>query len=401
MVTAVGAGTGTITASSESKTGSILITVLPVGVASVSVSPSAISLTVGASSNLSVTVRDAAQNVLPSAVMWVSSDNTVASVDASGRVTGIKQGNVTIVATSQSNTAISGASVVTVLAGISGINSFTVAPTMVSLGVGQSTTVIANISRDAGVAAPTVNWSSQTPAVATVDQDGTITGVAAGTAVITAAIRGDGITQTQAVAVIVSSVQVAAVSMNVTSLAINAGDARVLIATIKDGAGNVLTDRLVTWTSTNLTVVDGSVFGDTAVVTGLTAGTAILTATIDGHSASTSIVVSAPQASVCSTIAGASIYGSDNQFLGTFSNQYATNSVQNIYGMYGSQYSVTSTNDTYGQYGSPYSALSARNPYAAQPPVIVKNGQTIGYYTANQFKTPGVSPAYAMTCSFP
>lgn len=40
---------------------------------------------------------------------------------------------------------------------------------------------------------------------------------------------------------------------------------------------------------------------------------------------------------------------------------------------------------------------------AKQPKISerVANGVGIFYYTTNQFKTPGVSPAYALTCSFP
>ena len=67
----------------------------------------------------------------------------------------------------------------------------------------------------------------------------------------------------------------------------------------------------------------------------------------------------------------------------------------------GDQFRSTSTNNSYGTYGSPYSSLSARNPYASRPPRIIKNGTFLGYYTTNSTKTPGVSPAYALTCSFP
>ena len=80
---------------------------------------------------------------------------------------------------------------------------------------------------------------------------------------------------------------------------------------------------------------------------------------------------------------------------------YDSQSALNPYGMYGSPYQTNSTNNTYGTYGSPYSYQSARNPYASSPPRIIRNGVFIAFYTVNEFKTPAVAPAYALTCTFP
>jgi hypothetical protein len=105
LVTAVAAGTATITAASEGQTSSAAITVnapAPVPVASVTVSPPTSSLQVGATVQLSATMRDASGNILNGrAVVWSSSDSALASVSGNGLVTTLNAGNAQITATSE------------------------------------------------------------------------------------------------------------------------------------------------------------------------------------------------------------------------------------------------------------------------------------------------------------
>lgn len=63
----------------------------------------------------------------------------------------------------------------------------------------------------------------------------------------------------------------------------------------------------------------------------------------------------------------------------------------NDYGTYGSEYSSKSVRNEYGSYGSKYSTYSANNEYTSIPPIIYKNGFSIGYLTTNKFKAGGVS----------
>jgi hypothetical protein len=147
--------------------------------------------------------------------------------------------------------------------------------------------------------------------------------------------------------------------------------------------------------------VNGFVYGDTAVITGLQAGTATISAVAEGRQSSVTITVVPATTNICATIAGASIFSSDNRYLGRFTNRFDSESVLNEFGSYGSPYATNSTNNTYGIYGSPYSSQSARNPYASNPPGIYRNGTFLGYYTANEYKTPSVAPAFAMSCNFP
>src|SRR5205814_8261687 len=73
----------------------------PAPVASVTVSPAAPSVSVGATVQLTATLKDASGNVLTGrSVTWVSSTLGMATVSTGGFVTGVAAGPVTITATS-------------------------------------------------------------------------------------------------------------------------------------------------------------------------------------------------------------------------------------------------------------------------------------------------------------
>lgn len=394
MITGVSAGTTTITATSEGKSGSAVLTVIQAPVATVSVTSPQTLLTVGSSTQAAATLRAGDGMILTGrTVSWSTSNTGVATV-ANGLVTAVAPGTATITATSE---------------GRSGSLSFTVqAPTPASVVVNPGTvgvTVRRTVAltatvRDASgntMASAPVSWVSSNSTVASVSTAGVVTGLSAGTATITAV--SSGVVGTAFVTV--QDVAAASITLDVSAVTITVGDVRLIRATVRDALQNVLRGRDVAWTTSNSAVVDGQALGDSAIVTGLAPGSAVVTATVEGRSASAVVTVLSSGQSVCSAIAGASVFGDDGQYLGRFTNRFDSQSVLNEYGTYGSRYSSTSTNNEYGTYGSPYSSLSARNPYASRPPLIVKNGQVLAYYSVNSIKTPRVSPALAMSCDFP
>jgi uncharacterized protein YjdB len=112
LVTGVDAGSVTITATSEGKTGTATITVMLAPVATVTVSPASFSVARNSAKTLTATLRDAAGNVLTGrSIVWVSSDTTIATVDQSGVVRGVKEGSATITATSEGKSGSSSATV--------------------------------------------------------------------------------------------------------------------------------------------------------------------------------------------------------------------------------------------------------------------------------------------------
>ena len=99
LVTGIAEGTATITASAGSAQGTAQITVVTAPVVSVEVSPSAETIAVGATLQLTAEAFDAnGQAVAGAEFSWESSDASVATVDATGLVTGIAEGTATITA---------------------------------------------------------------------------------------------------------------------------------------------------------------------------------------------------------------------------------------------------------------------------------------------------------------
>src|SRR6266851_2879166 len=289
LVTGVAAGSVTITATSEGINGTSAITVANVPVASVTVSPAPATLLVGATLQLSAVTKDAAGNTLSSRVVtWSSSAPAVATVSASGLVTGVAAGSVTITATSEG---INGTSAITV--SNVPVASVTVSPAPAGLLVG-ATLQLSAVTKDAAgatLSGRVVTWSSSAPAVATVSASGLVTGVAAGSATITATSEGKSGTAT----VTVTNVPVASVTVSPAIASVLVGATLQLTATPKDTAGGPLSGRVVTWASSvpALATVDGN-----GLVTPIAVGAVTITATSEGKSGTATITVTAPLSGV-------------------------------------------------------------------------------------------------------
>lgn len=90
------AGQVTITATSDGTRQSATITVQAEPVAAVAVTPSAITLAPGGTAQVTARVTGSSGRVLERPVAWTSSDPSVATVDASGRVQAVAPGSATI-----------------------------------------------------------------------------------------------------------------------------------------------------------------------------------------------------------------------------------------------------------------------------------------------------------------
>src|SRR5437870_343014 len=91
-----------VTAAANGITGTAILAVSDLSVASVAVIPAAATISVGSAQQLSAAVKDANGNVLTGrTVTWTTSSTTIATVSASGLVTGVAVGSATITATSE------------------------------------------------------------------------------------------------------------------------------------------------------------------------------------------------------------------------------------------------------------------------------------------------------------
>jgi uncharacterized protein YjdB len=192
VVTGVAAGSVIITATCAGKSGTSAITVTAVApvVTTVTVSPPSATIAAGATAALSATVKDAQGNVMTGqTVTWTSSNTAAATVNASGVVTGVAAGSATITATCAGKT---GTSVITVTAVAPVVTTVTVSPPSATIAAGGTVALSATVKDAQGnvMTGQTITWTTSNSASATVNLSGGVTGVAGGSATITATCSG-------------------------------------------------------------------------------------------------------------------------------------------------------------------------------------------------------------------
>ncbi len=164
-------------------------------------------------------------------------------------------------------------------------HSVSVSPATLTLEVGQGGNLSATVrdADDATISA-TVTWSSSAPAIATVSSSGRVTGVAQGSATITAIAGTVGATAS----VTVNPVPVASVAIAATPPELEIGNPIMLVATPRSATGATLTGRTVTWSTSNPAF---ATVGADGTATGTGAGTVTITAMSEGQSASVTFEV--------------------------------------------------------------------------------------------------------------
>jgi uncharacterized protein YjdB len=243
---------------------------------SVTVVPVSVTASVGQAVTFVASVN--ADSGLTSAVSWVSTNPAVATVTSAGVVTALTPGQTTIVATSSADPTKTGAGSLTVVALPPGITSFTVTPTNATLGLGFTVQVTWQISPAS--ASPTVTWASNNTAVATVSSTGLISGVSAGSAVITATatVGGTSVPATVGVTVVATSPPgVVSFAVTPSSMSLAPGQSSQASATAQMLPG--FTAPTVTWTSLAPAIATVS---STGLITGVAQGSAVVTASITG-----------------------------------------------------------------------------------------------------------------------
>jgi uncharacterized protein YjdB len=306
-VTSVDTGTVQIAASSNGVSGLSNITVLPKPVASVHVTPQAQSIKVGQKFEFQAQPLDAGGNALTGRVVtWASSDPTIATVDDTGLVTGVAVGPTTITATSEG---VSGSAALSV--GAQTAASITVAPPSVGITVGQTSQLTPTVKDATGavIAGAPVTWSVDNPGTATVSSTGLVTGIAAGSATVTATSGAAHI----GVAVTVSPVPANAVVVSPGSATLVVAQQLQLSAIVTDADGNPLGGRTVTWTSSNPAAATVSGTGN---VTAVAPGTTTITGTSGtAHGTATITVKLVPVATVDVDPAAAALFTGETQQL--------------------------------------------------------------------------------------
>ena len=270
-VTAVAVGKATITAKTNDggKTATCEVSVIK-PVESVTISDAETMVPVEGEVSLTVTVTP--EDATIKDIEWSSSDESIAKVDATGKVTGVAEGTATITAKTVEGgkTATCKVTVGPKEVPVEGVE---FAEAEVSVIEGESAIVSVNFT-PAGATNKNVTYESSDEEVATVDAEGNVTGVKPGQATITVTTEDGGKTAECVVTVEKAPVKVTGVELNYKERTINIGNAGTLIATVlpKDA-----TNKNVTWTVSDesvLKVQDG-------VVTPKKEGTATVTVTTE------------------------------------------------------------------------------------------------------------------------
>ena len=267
VITGVAAGTCTITASvaatstynAKSVTCSVTVNR---ATQTVSFTNSSASTTVGH------TVTNTASTTGNGSITYSSSNTSVATVSSTGVVTGVAAGTATITATAAQTTTYSQATATyTVTVTPKTLLTATVSfsnPTT-SVYVGNNVTNVATTTSDGSI-----TYSSSNESVATVDATGVVTGVGAGTAVITASVPAtENYNSASATYTITVNRQSQTVSFAQSALTLEEGETGSNVATTTG-------DGSITYQSGNTSVATVDANG---TVTAVAAGTAIVTAT--------------------------------------------------------------------------------------------------------------------------
>lgn len=273
QIFALGAGSAVITATAGEKSAScIVFVVIPVE----SVTLDNLSLTLEEEQVAQLTATISPADATDQHINWTSSDPEVATVDANGKVKALKVGTSTVTAQAGEKEA---ACSVTVVKKVIPVTSITLNKTSLGLSRGQSETLVATVSPD-NATDKTVTWSSSDTALATVNQQGTVTAINGGVVVITA--KSGEISASCAVTI---TVPVENIALDKTNVTLEIGKSTTLTAIISP---NDATDKSVSWSSSESTVASVDANG---VVTAKAEGSAVITAKNGNKSASCSVTV--------------------------------------------------------------------------------------------------------------
>lgn len=277
LVTAVRAGAATITAASRdggaSATCEVTITARTIDVTSVSLSQTSAELTRGQTLTLTAIVKP--DDATDKTVTWTTNNAAVATVK-DGVVTAVGLGAASITATAGGKNA---SCTVSVKEAYIAVESVTLNQTSLALNEGDSYTLTATV-RPSDATEKTVDWSSSDEKVVTV-YGGTVKAVGGGEATVTATAGGKSATCKIQVK---ARVEVEEVILDSYELTVPVGGSTTLTATVYP---NDATDKTVKWSSSDTDVAKVQ----NGVVSGISAGTAVITATAGEHSANCTVTV--------------------------------------------------------------------------------------------------------------
>ena len=273
LATGLAEGTATITATNGTVTSNpITLTVAPSTISFITLTPPAPFIQVHQTQQFVATATDASGTPISGLTpTWRSSAPTVASIDSAGLATGLAQGTATITATNGTMTS----NPITLTVAPSTVSFITLTPPAPSIQVRQTQQFIATATDASGtpISGLTPTWRSSAPTVASIDSAGLATGLAQGTATITAT---NGTVTSNPITLTVAPSTVSVITLTPPAPSIQVQQTQQFVATAMDASGMPISGLTFTWAASSPTVAS---IDSTGLATGLAQGTATITAT--------------------------------------------------------------------------------------------------------------------------
>ncbi len=276
-VTGVSEGTARITA--ESIDGGFtaycdcVIVAESVSVSGVSIVETSVVIAAGFSEQLTALI--APSNASNQNVTWSSSNSSIASVDSSGKVTGIAEGSAVITVTTSDGSKQASCNCL-ISSIITEVESVSLNKTSTTIEKDRAEQLFASVAPDLA-SDKSVIWTSSNSSIAAVNGSGVVTGKGLGSATITVTSVNGSKTDACLCTVATEAVIVQSITIPET-LTLYAETSSPLPVTFTPSGA---TNQNVTWASSNSSIA--SVNSSGVVTSGATAGTAIITATsVDG-----------------------------------------------------------------------------------------------------------------------
>jgi len=300
-----GARVTRVIATNEGVSDTSVVVVTPLAVGRVTVTPDSVTVVTGSATTLAVQVEDATGSLLTGRqVVWASTDTGVVTVSSSGVVSalaytgpGTKLARVYATSEGRADTVVV---VVTPLA----VARVVVTPDSLTLSVGASATLSARVEASTGalLTERALVWSSTDTTIAAVSSAGEVTarpynGGSLRVVRIIATSEG----RADTVSVAVTPAPAARVVVSPAELTLIPGETATVTASVFDGQNVALQGRVVTWSSTDTSVVTVSSSGGVLAspYLGISARVASLIATSEGRADSVAVTVNPiPVASV-------------------------------------------------------------------------------------------------------
>jgi uncharacterized protein YjdB len=269
---------------------------------SIQITPAETSVEEGVTTPLTCTALDSRGVVVSTSRAWTISDENVASVGENGVITGQRAGNTVATCSIDGKTAMATVSVVP-----SPVAFVEVTPGAGVVAVGNSMQLIATPRDSTGavVSGHPVKFATPDSNVARVSTTGSIQARVEGTANIVAVSGG----KMSSVKVGVSKknpAPVAGISIQLGTSSLSIGQSVNASATTVDSTGAAVSGRSITWSVSDASVMSSvSIGGNQDKITGRGPGTALLTATSEGKTASVTVAVATASVSAVSVTLGA------------------------------------------------------------------------------------------------